>query len=227
MTQQISDLDTEWVTCDVAPNWEIEVTYISSGEHGTIHNARLVGSEGGDYIAKLLYIRESYDTEIIAYNILNAGDIKIAPKLHYYFICPGNLISGRRGGNTYVLILDKIQGTPMTDLVLEEKISPIKALSRVSESVGILHNYYNITHGDPHGRNVMITDDDELLFIDFESSIVKPSNDQKEIDIEVLLGSSKYDYGIEYNAARDIISRYFPLYFKPAKNKLLTQYILY
>ena len=235
-----SDFDSEWVTFG---DWEIETTYISSGEHGTIHNARLTGSNK-DFVAKLLYIQGAYESEILAYKHINDLDQihnkKVAPKLHHHFIYPGNLISGRPGGNTYVLIMDKINGITMTDAILDQNISPVEGFRRASEHVSMLHNQYNISHGDPHGRNIIITTDDEIkldliqhniIFIDFENSRINPTKAQIDIDIEVLIGSSMYDYHIDYNIAGEIISSIFPFYYESDneldKKSLLIQYALF
>lgn len=98
----------------------------------------------------------------------------------------------------FTLVLEFIEGRLLRDVLVNnllDKESEIEVFHRIGRYVGLMHNS-NIIHGDLTTSNIMLTNHNRIVFIDFGLGGVTTSIEDKGIELRVLytsLNSKHYD----------------------------------
>lgn len=176
-------------TCPEHPQWEIQINgRLGGGKDGEIYTT--CRRENCSYVAKLIdlyYSKDSlknFETEVKAYNILEAGVAKGKPRVsaQYFdsFKCTfdddyndENVVSHTEYG---VIIIENLNGTLSDKMEQMDKNGTMtrwKELSFYKQHLQLahtLHQEYGIAHNDTHTENVMFRMPEKggtMVFIDF------------------------------------------------------------
>ena len=113
------------------------------------------------YVAKVIDKKGFVEKE--SYNQMIAAQSGLAPTIHEIWICK----------NKVMLIMDRIKGITLQAFLENAKIDDsIKSriIKKVSKAIENLHSI-GILHGDLHSQNIMVMEDESIIFIDFGHSL--------------------------------------------------------
>jgi len=143
--------------------FEVKSNPIGDGRYGDVYET----CEQADctYVAKIIEKKNDYTNASLeneSRNQMIAAGHGLAPTIHEIWICK----------DTVMLIMDRITGITLHAFLADpEKDDTIKAriLKKVSTKIEKLHSI-GIIHRDLHLKNIMVKDDESIIFIDFGRS---------------------------------------------------------
>lgn len=143
--------------------------------------------EDDKYVAKMVFY--SFDLSIKEFfkeieNQIEISKFNLAPKIHEIWLCRDKA----------VFIMDLLVGSTVEKYAQQKRLNSA-ILKRIKSKIDSLHDRGWI-HGDLHTRNVLVLDDGNIFFVDFNSSY-QPSHiflrDAKKADTDTFKNSLSDD----------------------------------